>query len=234
MTGTTPKISGLIITYNEEKNIKEVLECFNFCDEIIVVDSFSTDNTVSIAQSFSKVKVVQNKFEDFAKQRNLALQHASNDWVLFLDADERITPALQSEIITTLNDPDKKDAYFRLFRKSLCHYVPERKVHETLSVKGTIGVLKHKLLHYSVSDYDSYRQKAVLYGKLRGEEMFLKGKNYSALKMYTKMAFHFFKTYILKGGILDGKEGFLLSKVSAISVYENFTSLKYQQKKNSR
>ena len=257
MTGTTPKISGLIITYNEEKNIKEVLECFNFCDEIIVVDSFSTDNTVSIAQSFSKVKVVQNKFEDFAKQRNLALQHASNDWVLFLDADERITPALQSEIITTLNDPDKKDAYyfkrlfffagkpihfsgtqgdknFRLFRKSLCHYVPERKVHETLSVKGTIGVLKHKLLHYSVSDYDSYRQKAVLYGKLRGEEMFLKGKNYSSLKMYTKMAFHFFKTYILKGGILDGKEGFLLSKVSAISVYVNFTSLKYQQKKNSR
>lgn len=257
MTHITPKISGLIITYNEEKNIKEVLECFDFCDEVIVVDSFSTDNTVSIAQTFSKVKVVQNKFEDFAKQRNLALQYAANDWVLFLDADERITPTLKAEIISTLNAPNPKDAYyfkrlfffagkpihfsgtqgdknFRLFRKSKCYYVPERKVHETLSVKGSIGVLKHKLLHYSVSDYNTYRQKAVLYGKLRGEEMFLKGKRYSALKMYAKMAFHFFKTYILKGGILDGKEGFLLSKVSAISVYENFTSLKHQQRKNGR
>lgn len=257
MTHITPKISGLIITYNEEKNIKEVLECFDFCDEVIVVDSFSTDNTVSIAQTFSKVKVVQNKFEDFAKQRNLALQYAANDWVLFLDADERITPTLKAEIISTLNAPNPKDAYyfkrlfffagkpihfsgtqgdknFRLFRKSKCYYVPERKVHETLSVKGSIGVLKHKLLHYSVSDYNSYRQKAILYGKLRGEEMYLKGKRYNALKMYAKMAFHFFKTYILKGGILDGKEGFLLSKVSAISVYENFTSLKHQQRKNGR
>ena len=257
MQSLLPKISGLIITYNEEKNIKEVLECFDFCDEIIVVDSFSTDNTVPIAQSFSKVKVVQNKFEDFAKQRNLALQYAVNDWVLFLDADERITPNLKAEIINTLNAPNPKDAYyfkrlfffagkpirfsgtqgdknFRLFRKSKCYYVPERKVHETLSVKGTIGVLKHKLLHYSLNDYHSYCKKIVLYGRLRGEEMYLNGKRYNALKMYAKMAFQFFKIYILRGGILDGKEGFLLSKVRAMSVYENFTSLKHQQRKNGR
>ena len=257
MQSLTEKVSGLIITYNEEKNIKEVLQCFDFCDEIIVVDSFSTDRTVAIAESFPKVKVIQNKFEDFAQQRNLALENASNDWVLFLDGDERITPELKEEIILTLNNPEKKEAYyfyrlfffagkpvhfsgtqgdrnFRLFRKSKCHYVPERKVHETLTVEGTIGTLKHKLLHYSVSDYKSYREKAVLYGKLRAEERFLKGKRYNPLKMYVKMAFHFFKTYILKLGILDGKEGFLLSKVSAISVYENFKSLKQQQNKTIR
>ena len=80
MQSLTEKVSGLIITYNEEKNIKEVLQCFDFCDEIIVVDSFSTDRTVAIAESFPKVKVIQNKFEDFAQQRNLALENASNDW----------------------------------------------------------------------------------------------------------------------------------------------------------
>lgn len=256
MSTTAEKVSGLIITYNEERNIGEVLPCFDFCDEIIVVDSFSTDHTVAIAETFPKVKVIQHKFEDFASQRNIALQHAQNDWVLFLDGDERITPALRAEIIETLGGGEKKDAYyfyrlfffagkpirfsgtqgdknFRLFRKSKCHYIPERKVHETLSVEGSIGVLKHKLLHYSVADYESYRQKATLYGKFKGEEMYLKGKRYSALKMYAKMAFHFFKTYVLKLGFLDGKEGFLLSKVDALSVYENFKSLKkYQQDHN--
>ena len=77
------KISGLIITFNEEKNMREVLECFDFCDEIIVVDSFSTDKTIEIASTFPKVKTIQNKFEDFTKQRNIALDAAKNDWVLF-------------------------------------------------------------------------------------------------------------------------------------------------------
>lgn len=95
-------VSGLIITYNEEKNIQEVLECFDFCDEIILVDSFSTDKTVEIAKKFSKVKVIQNTFEDFTKQRNIALDAAKNDWVLFLDGDERITAALREEIIEEL------------------------------------------------------------------------------------------------------------------------------------
>ena len=81
------KISGLIITFNEEKNIKEVLDCFDFCDEIIVIDSYSTDKTAEIALGFPDVQFIQNKFEDFTKQRNLALKKAKNDWVLFLDAD---------------------------------------------------------------------------------------------------------------------------------------------------
>ena len=185
-------ISGLIITYNEEKNIQDVLESFDFCDEIIVVDSFSTDNTVEIAKKFPNVKVIQNKFEDFTKQRNLALDTATNDWVLFLDGDERITPALKQEIIDKLNKPGQKDAYyfyrkfffaqkpihfsgtqsdknFRLFRKSKARYMAGKKVHETLEVNGTIGVLKNKLLHYSVSDYESYKKKNDSLRSFKGE-----------------------------------------------------------------
>ncbi|ASK30836.1 glycosyl transferase [Chryseobacterium sp. T16E-39] len=245
-------ISGLIITYNEEKNIKEVLECFDFCDEIIIIDSFSNDKTLEIAKANPNVKIIQNKFEDFTKQRNLALDEAKNDWVLFLDGDERITPALRAEIINELDKPDKKDAYyfyrkfffagkpihysgtqtdknFRLFRKSKARYILEKKVHETLEVSGTIGELKNKLLHFSVSDYESYKQKMIHYGILKGQELSNKGKKFNITTQYSKTAFKFFKAYILRLGILDGKEGYQLSFLQALSAYETYESLKKEQ-----
>ncbi|MBS1549580.1 MAG: glycosyltransferase family 2 protein [Bacteroidetes bacterium] len=246
------KVSGLIITYNEEKNIREVLECFDFCDEIIVVDSFSTDKTVEIAKTFSKVRVVQNKFVDFTQQRNLALDFAKHDWVLFLDGDERITPELKHEIVAELQKTERKDAYFfyrkfyfagkpihfsgtqtdknfRLFRKSKARYIAEKKVHETLKVNGEIGILKNKLLHFSVTNYESYKQKMIHYGILKGQELALKGKKYSRLIQWMKTAFKFFKTYILRLGILDGKEGFQLSYLQSLSVFETYQSLKKTQ-----
>jgi len=244
-------VSGLIITYNEEKNIQEVLECFDFCDEIIVVDSFSTDKTIEIAEKFSNVKVIQNKFEDFTKQRNLALDAAKNDWVLFLDGDERITPELRKEIIEELNKPEQKDAYyfyrkfffakkpihysgtqtdknFRLFRKSKARYIEGKKVHETLEVHGTIGELKNKLLHFSVSDYESYKKKMIHYGVLKGQELAAKGKKFNPITQYSKTAFKFFKAYILRLGIFDGKEGYQLSYLQSLSVFETYESLKEQ------
>lgn len=247
------KVSGLIITYNEEKNIREVLECFDFCDEIIVVDSYSTDQTTTLASQNAKVKIIQNKFEDFTKQRNLALQHSKNDWVLFLDGDERITSELRSEIVSELNKNEKCDAYyflrqfffagqkvnysgtqndrnFRLFRKSKAKYIADKKVHETLEVNGKICTLKNKLQHYSVSDYDSYKEKMIHYGQLKGEELACKGNKYSALTHNSKTFFKFFKNYILKLGVLDGKAGFDLSYLQSLYVYETYRSLKKHQK----
>jgi len=249
----TAHISGLIITFNEEKNIQEVLECFDFCDEIIVVDSFSTDKTVEIASKNPKVKIIQNTFEDFTKQRNLALDSAKNDWVIFLDGDERITPDLRTEIINEMNLPEKKDAYyfyrkfyfagkpihysgtqtdknFRLLRKSKCRYIAEKKVHETLKVNGTVGEFRSKLLHYSVSDYESYRNKMIHYGFLKGQELFSKGKKFNSLTQFTKATFKFFKTYFLRLGFLDGKEGFQLSVLQTLSVFETYESLKKEEK----
>ncbi len=247
-------ITGLIITYNEEKNIREVLGCFDFCDEIIIVDSYSTDKTLEIAKEFSNVKIIQNKFEDFTKQRNLALENANNDWILFLDGDERITPPLRKEIIETVKKPDAKDAYyfyrkfffenkpinysgtqndknFRLFRKSKAKYIVDKKVHETLEVNGTIGVLKNKLLHYSVSDYESYKQKMLHYGKLKGIELAEKGKKYNTITQFSKTFFNFFKTYILKLGILDGEKGLELCYLQSLYVLETYRALKKENKK---
>lgn len=245
-------ISGLIITYNEERNIQDVLECFDFCDEIIIVDSFSTDKTVEIARNFPKVKVIQNVFEDFTKQRNMALDAAKNDWVLFLDGDERVTQALRKEIIEELKKPIQKDAYyfyrkfyfaekpihysgtqtdknFRLFRKSKARYISGKKVHETLHVDGTIGEMKNKLLHFSVNDYESYKAKMIHYGVLKGQELATKGKKYNRITQYFKTAFKFFKAYILRLGILDGKEGYQLSYLQSLSVFETYESLKKEQ-----
>ena len=248
------KISGAIITFNEEKNIQEVLECFDFCDEIVVVDSFSTDQTLEIAKKNPKVKIIQNKFEDFTKQRNLAIDSVKNDWILFLDGDERITPKLRQEIIDELKKPQKKDAYyfyrkfffenkpinysgtqndknFRLFRKSKAKYIVDKKVHETLEVNGTIGVLKNKLLHYSVSDYESYKQKMLRYGKLKGIELAEKGKKYNTITQFSKTFFNFFKTYILKLGILDGEKGLELCYLQSLYVFETYRALKKENKK---
>lgn len=249
MNNLENKISGLIITFNEEKNIEEVIKSLEFCDEIIIIDSFSTDNTVSLAKKFPKVKLIQNKFEDFTKQRNLALSEAKNDWVLFLDADERLTPSLTQEIQETITSDKAKDAYyfyriffvgnqkigfsgtqndknFRLFRKSKATYIQEKKVHETLHVKGTTGVLKNKLLHYSFENYEAFKSKMLFYGELKGKELFQKGKHYHFFTQWSKTIFKFLKTYFIKLGILDGKNGLMISYLQSLYVYKTHESLK--------
>ena len=243
------KISGLIITFNEERNIQEILDNFSICDEIIVVDSFSSDNTMEIASKNPKVKIIQQKFDDFTKQRNLALDYATNDWVLFLDGDERITSDLQKEIISELNKPDKKDAYyfyrkfylggkpirfsgtqndknFRLFRKSKCRYVGDKKVHETLTVRGSIGILKNRLLHYSFENFEQFKNKMLYYGLLKGSELAGKGKKYSIITHWGKVAFKFVKTYFLKLGFLDGIDGLKISYLQSLYVNETYRTLK--------
>ena len=249
MTHLKEKISGLIITYNEEKNIREVLECFDFCHEIIVVDSYSKDKTIDIARSFSNVTIVQNKFEDYTKQRNLALDLANNDWVFFLDGDERISEKGKQEIIETVNNPNACDAYyiyrifflgqqkirfsgtqndknFRLFRKSKAHYDDLKKVHETLLVNGKTGFLENKLLHYSFENYDSFKEKMIYYGQFKGLELIQKGQKYSFFTKWSKTIFKFIKTYILKLGILDGINGLKISYLQSLYVYETYQSLK--------
>lgn len=248
----TENISGLIITYNEEKNIQEVLECFDFCSEIIIVDSFSTDKTVEIAEKHPKVKIIQHVFEDFTKQRNLALDAAANDWVLFLDGDERITPELRTEIIEVINSSSKRDAYymyrtffvgsrqinfsgtqndknFRLFRRSKAQYVSHKKVHETLDVQGTTGVLRNKLLHYSFENFEQFKLKMLSYGSLKGLELAENGREYSPLTHFAKVVFKFFKTYFLKLGFLDGLDGLKISYLQSLYVDETFKSLKKKQ-----
>lgn len=246
------KISALLIVFNEEKNIIEALESVSFADEIIVLDSFSTDATIEIIKTqFPQVKLYQNKFEDFTKQRNLCLSYATHEWILFLDADERITPKLKSEIIKEINQPTAKDVYFfkrkfyfkgervnfsgtqndknvRLFRKSVGKYDENKRVHEGLTNVENAGTLQHFLLHYSFDSYESYYDKVLHYAQLKAKDLKEKQVSYQFLKQISKAGFNFFKMYILKLGILDGKNGLTLSYLSALSSYKTYEYLKQE------
>ncbi|MBF4491668.1 glycosyltransferase family 2 protein [Flavobacterium sp. MR2016-29] len=242
-------LTALVITYNEEQNIKDVLDHLAFADEIIVVDSFSTDKTFEIASSFSNVKVVQRAFYNFASQRNFALSLSSNSWILFVDADERLTPELQKEISFVINQKDSASAYFvrrnfmfqnkklrfsgwqtdkiiRLFKKESAIYNHEKIVHEKLIVNGKIGQLTTKLIHYSYSKYEDYKQKMVFYGKLKAQEELLKNTKPNFFHFYIRPAYQFLNQYILRLGILDGKKGIIICYLNALSVAVRFQELK--------
>ena len=250
-----PNLSVLIITLNEERHIKSLLENIDFADEIIVIDSFSKDKTVEIINTFTNVKLIQNQFINYTSQRNFALDQAKNDWILFIDADEKLTPNLKSEILKTIEDNNSVNAYlihrtfmfknkklhfsgwqtdkiFRLFKKEKAQYPLQKIVHEKLVVNGTTGKLKNKLIHFSYKDYSSYKQKMVYYGKLKAIEEFNKGTKPSFFHFYIRPLYQFVYQYIIRLGIFDGKKGIIICFLNAYSVYIRFQELKKLRSNN--
>jgi len=249
-----PKITALGITLNEEKNIEKFIQDVSFADEIIIVDSFSTDRTQEIISKHQNVKLLKRKFDNFAYQKNFAIEQASHEWIIFFDLDERISPELRNEILLTVNSENPLDAYWmyrrfyylnrhikysgwqkdkavRLFKKNKCFYNPVKLVHETLISESKIGVLKNKLDHFSFNSVESYEKKLDFYAHLQAEELFKKGQKPSFFHFYVKPAYRFFNHYILKLGILDGKAGFIISKIYADYVFKRYKYLKELRKK---
>lgn len=242
-------LTALIITHNEEQNIQSVLENLSFANEIIVVDSFSTDRTFEIASSFENVKAVQHVFENFASQRNFAISLASNSWILFIDADERVTPNLKSEIEEVINQENNISAYYmyrtfmfknkrlrfsgwqtdkiiRLFKKENSYYNHEKIVHEKLIINGEAGKLKNKLIHFSYSTFDDYKQKMIFYGKLKAQEELAKNTKPHFFHFYIRPAYQFLNQFIIRLGFLDGKKGLIICYLNALSVAVRFQELK--------
>lgn len=238
------KISALLITFNEEKNIDDVLKNLNFADEIIVVDSYSTDRTMNIIAEHKEVKVIQRAFKNYTDQKQFALDQASYDWVLFLDADERIPKPLRKEILTVVNEEKKTSvaAYFflrtfmfqnrilrfsgwqtdknyRLFKKDKVRFIRNRIVHETLIVDGLSKTLKNRLIHYSYADYNSYKSKMVKYGKMKAQEEFRKGKREKWHHFLWRPAYKFLNHYIFRFGFLDGRKGVIICYLNALGVW---------------
>lgn len=242
-------LTALVITYNEGQNIKAVLDNLAFADEIIVVDSFSTDATFEIASSFKNVKVAQRIFDNFASQRNYALSLATNSWILFIDADERLTPELEKEISSMINEQNSASAYFmhrtfmfqnkklrfsgwqtdkiiRLFKKEEAHYNHDKIVHEKLIVNGETRKLQNRLIHYSYSGYEDYKQKMILYGQLKAQEELIKKTKPHFFHFYVRPLYQFLNQYMLRLGIVDGKKGIIICYLNALSVYVRFQELK--------
>jgi len=243
------KLSVLIITLNEERYIKSLLEDIDFADEIIVIDSYSTDKTVEIINTFTNVKLIQNQFINYTSQRNFALDQAKNDWILFIDADEIITPKLKVEILSTINNKDAASAYliyrtfmfknkklnfsgwqtdkiFRLFNKSACRYNEDRMVHEKLIVKGKIAVLKNKIIHFSYISYQEYKLKMKKYGILKANEKIKNGQKPVPLLQFFHPIYTFLYQYLIRLGFLDGIRGIIICYLNAYSIFIRYKEIR--------
>ena len=249
MNENKSKISALIITYNEVNHIDDVIKNISFADEIIVVDSFSNDGTLKKIEEFPHVKVIKREFKNFADQRNFAIEQANYEWVLFIDADERITPELKKEILNTVSSSTliagflfkrkiffnnkainysgfQTDTTYRLFKNGCVKYQEDKIVHEMPNIKGDSATLKSQMLHYSITDAQNYKNKMVHYAKLKALELFNKGKRANTFHFILRPPYKFITNYILRLGILDGKEGFQLCYLSAYGVYFRYCELK--------
>ncbi len=243
------KLSVLIITLNEIDNIDSLIENVSFVDEIVIVDSFSTDGTIEAVKKHNNVRFVEHEFVNFSDQRNFALKQASNDWVLFIDGDERISDDLQDEIITRLDTHKNIVAYgiyrnfyfknsllkfsgyqtdkvFRLFNKNYVAYHKEKLVHETLNIDGVTKMLNNKLDHYSYVSNEIYKEKLVKYAKLRAEELYLKKIKPNFYHFYIKPRYRFLYHFVIRRGFLDGKNGYKISRLNAFEVKQRYVELK--------
>jgi len=243
------KIAVLILTYNEEKQIAECIHSARFADEIVVIDSGSSDRTVEIARSLGAKVATRAMIDGFGPQRNFALSQTDAEWVLYLDADERITPELALEVREAVNK-DLPFAYELLrhnyaFGQQILHggFRPDFSlrlypraavswsgtVHEEALVSVPKCKLKKILLHYTYTDWNRYFNKFNSYTSLMAEKMWQQGKRSSMIHIIFRPMWAFFRVYILLSGWRDGKIGFILSVFHYFYTMAKYVKLYYFQ-----
>lgn len=240
-------ISVITITLNEESNIVACLGSASWADELIVVDAESTDRTVELAQTYTQ-KVYCRKWDGYAAAKAFALEHVTHEWVLWLDADERITPRLADEIRNIIAASTTKHegyevarrAYFlgkwikhcgwypgyvlRLFRKSAVTFSTSS-VHERVECSGSVGCLSNDLLHYTDDNLFHYYAKFNRYTSLAAKDLARSGRTFRLYDLLVRPPFMFVKMYIIRRGFLDGMHGLILSLLSSAYVFTKYAKL---------
>ena len=241
MNQNKPLLSVAIITFNEERIIEKTLSGIcNWVDEIVIVDSFSTDNTIDILEAFD-IKLYKEKWHGFAQQKNCAISKCTGEWILSLDADEVVSKALKDELLRVIKSPGKNigfkiarklfigkrwvkqggyypDYQLRLFKASTGANFKLRAVHESIDLNEEhIGYLKNPLEHYAYKDLNSYKSALNKYAKLASTE--IKKKPHLPL---LRAAWPFVFRYIFRLGFLEGKLGFEMAKIYSEYVYKKY------------
>ncbi len=244
-----PKLSVIIITKNEAKNIRACLESVKWADEIIVVDSGSSDATVEICLELG-AQVHIHDWPGFGLQKNRALSYATHEWVFSIDADERITTDLQAQLIQAMADDAKEGFYvprlsqfcgkfirhsgwypdyvLRLFRRIKGRFSDDL-VHERVILEGTAGQLSSPLLHFSYLNEADVQRKTEQYARAGAIQMYHTGKNASFVDAPLRASWAFIRTFCFRCGFLDGTAGFNIALMNARTTY-----LKYDQLKTLR
>ena len=242
------RLSVVIITRNEADNILACLQSVAFADEVVVLDSGSTDDTVAIARAAGARVEVAADWPGFGPQKNRALALAQGEWVLSLDADERVTPQLAAEVLATIAEP-AHDAYeiprlsnfcgrfirhsgwwpdpvLRLFRRGTARFT-DAAVHEKVVPRGSVGRLQAHLLHYTYADLDMALAKMNRYSGDAARMMHARGKRASLASALGHGAWTFVRIYLLRRGFLDGRHGFVLAAVAAMGSFSRYAKLMF-------
>jgi glycosyltransferase involved in cell wall biosynthesis len=246
-----PRVTATIITLNEAAHIEAAIASLRWADEIIVVDSGSTDETVSLAQR-AGARVVARGWTGWIDQKNHAAELASNDWIFSLDADERVTPELAGELRGLLaTEPalagyrmPRVSYYFGRWIRTTDFYpdyqtrLYDRRrgrwrgqyVHESVGVDGAVGTLTHELQHYSFENLADHVERLNRYSTLAARQMYENGRRTSAAMLVVHPAAAFLRNYFLRKGILDGATGLTLSAVNAYGVFLKMAKLWERQR----
>jgi len=237
-------LAGVILTLNEERHIQDAIESLRWADEVVVFDSFSTDRTVELAAR-AGARVMQHRFVDYGAQRNAALDAVDAEWVFFLDADERATPALAGEIRACLDLPQRgwwvprhnyifnrlttgagwwPDYQLRLLHRASARYDPGRPVHEVVNLQGDAGYLQNPLVHYNYDTVSQFRAKQDRYTRFEAEIRCGAGNLPKPWTYFTGPVRHFWYRYVTLEGWRLGWHGFRLSFLMAY--YEAVTWLR--------
>lgn len=249
-------ISGVIITFNEENNIARCIRSLlAVCDEILVVDSISTDRTKEIAIA-EGARVLENDWNGFLEQKNFAQQNAEYDIVLQLDADEELSSQLQSEILKVKNNWQHDGYSFNRFTnfcgKWIQHsgWYPDAKLrlydrrkgswtgldpHPSVDMNSSSSTshIKGDLLHYSYSSYEEFINRSAKYAKQAALAMHTQGKKPSDFKLIISPVFRFFQTYLIRGGYKEGLEGLIICKTASYYTFLKYMYLKLISKGKS-
>lgn len=239
-------LSVIIITKNEAFNIRACLESVMWVDEIIVVDSGSTDETAAICREFTP-HVYVHDWPGFGAQKNRALNYASKNWVLSLDADERVTPELASQLARAIADNNKDGFYLprrsqfcgrfikhsgwypdyvlRLFKRTKGRFSDDM-VHERVVLQGVAGKLSSPLLHYSYMNEADVKRKSEQYASAAALQMFNSGKTAALADAHIRAGWAFLRTYCLRLGFLDGVAGLNIARMNARTTYLKYKKLK--------
>jgi glycosyltransferase involved in cell wall biosynthesis len=239
----------VVTTFNEQEHVAPLLANIAWADEIVVVDSFSTDDTVSQLRANALVRLHQRAYKGPADQKNWAIEQATHPWILLMDADERISPELMSELENWRKTEPKADAYtirfrthfmghavqysgwqndkaVRLIRKSVCRY-NQNQVHEDIDTNGLIvAAMKHPFEHFTYKNLDHFLAKMQRYAQWGAADRAKKNTKVTYFHLFLKPVFRFFKHYIFKRGFLDGKVGFIISVLMAWGVFLRYVYLR--------
>ncbi len=239
-------VSVIITTYNEEVNIADCIESVLWADEILVVDSFSTDRTIEIVETYP-VKLMQREYFGSAAQKNWSIDRVEHEWVMILDADERVTDDLAREILQLLAatpaalgysvrrrnvvfDREIKhsgwstDKVIRLFDRAHGRY-PNRRVHADLDIQGNVPTLRHALIHYTYRSLGQYIEKLMNYADWGAAQAFREGRKAGFAELGLRPLVRFVRTYFLQLGVLDGLHGLVVCGLQAYGTFLKYVIL---------